>query len=429
MSGSTTSAPDQAAALARAVAVTTSQRWDVHERFPVVFEQADGAYAWGVDGRRYLDLTSCSGALPLGARHPEVRKATYRAVEELGGMLPGPISEYRTRVAQQLVDIFPCAQRAVFFRTGSCATAAAARLARVATGRRLVLTSGFHGWHDSYLQVKERVIEARDPETIDFGYSLERLQRTLETSGAQVAAVIVTPEVGYFPVPYYQALARLVRASGAVLIYDEVMTGFRYGVGGFHSVLGGGAPDLVTVSKGIANGTALSAVLGTAEIMDAFEETYLGNTYLRELTPFVIAEVTLPILTAGGAIDTMQARGSELLDGFNQVFAEHGIEAQAFGPSAMFDVIFHDDSLGREFYTRLLSDGVLLEYGGTHLVSAATTSADIQAVLASADRLAGELVGRQPAPAGRGGRVPFETLARNATMAINADPSELANWY
>jgi glutamate-1-semialdehyde aminotransferase len=143
----------------------------------------------------------------------------------------------------------------------------------------------------------------------------------------------------------------------------------------------------------------------------------------------VVAEATLPILTAGGAIDTMRAHGSELLEGLNRVFAAHGIEALAFGPSAMFDVIFRDDSLGREFYRRLLADGVLLEYGGTHLVSAATTGADIQMVLASADRVAGELLGGQPAPAGRGGRVPFETLAQNATVAINADPAELANWH
>jgi glutamate-1-semialdehyde 2,1-aminomutase/neamine transaminase/2'-deamino-2'-hydroxyneamine transaminase/neomycin C transaminase len=418
--------PGAASALQRAVAVTSSPRWDVAERYPIVFARADGAYAWDVAGRRYLDLTSASGAAPLGARHPAVRAALLRAVDELGGILPSTISEQRTAVARGLVDIFPCGERVAFMRTGSCATTAAVRIARAATGRRLVLTSGFHGWHDWHLQARADAGRADDGEVVDFGYSLATLRRVAEAARRPPAAVIVTPEPAFFPEPYYRELERVVRACGALLIYDEVMTGLRYAVGGFHGATGG-SPDLITVSKGLANGTALSAVVGRAEVMAGQEATYLGNTYLREVTPFAVAEATLPIMT-GGAIDAMNARGAQLRDGLTAVFTEHGVAARAIGPGPMFDVVFRDDRWGGELYRRLRAEGVLLDYGGKHMTSAVTTAAQVDEVLALVDRLAGELARGADLPRGAGGRVPFGTLTRVAHTAINADPDELAKW-
>lgn len=419
--------PPHSTALERAVAITSSPRWDVAERSPLVFERADGSYAWDVDGRRYLDLTSASGAAPLGARHPDVRKAVLRGLDELGGVLPGTVSQHRTAVATRLVDTFPCAQRVVFMRTGSCATTAAVRIARAATGRRTVLTSGFHGWHDWHLQARQDAGRRPDPEVVDFGYSLAVLERALAAGGQPPAAVIVTPEPAYFPEPYYRRLEELLRGSGVLLIYDEVMAGFRYAVGGFHAATGG-SPDLVTLSKGLANGTALSAVVGRAEVMRGWEETYLGNTYLREVTPFAVAEATVPVLTEGGGIAAMNARGAQLRDGLNAIFTEYGVAARAVGPAAMFDVLFRDHRWGAELYRRLLDQGVLLDFRGKHMISAVTTGAEVDEVLAVADRIAGELATRDGLRPGGGGTVPFETLAETAHTAINADTEELAKW-
>jgi glutamate-1-semialdehyde 2,1-aminomutase/neamine transaminase/2'-deamino-2'-hydroxyneamine transaminase/neomycin C transaminase len=414
-------------ALERALAITSSRRWDVDQRHPVVFARTEGAHAWDVAGRRYLDLTSASGAAPLGARHPRVREAVLLAFDELGGVLPGTVSEHRTAVARRLVDVFPCGERVLFMRTGSCATTAAVRIARAATGRRLVLTSGFHGWHDWALQARADAGRRTDPDVVDFGYSLAVLARTVEDAPRPPAAVIVTPEPAYFPEPYYQELERVVRDIGALLIYDEVMTGFRYAVGGFHGATGG-SPDLITVSKGLANGMALSAVVGREQVMRGAEDTYLGNTYLREVTPFAVAQVSVPILTEGGAIDDMNARGSELRDGLTAIFAARGVPARAIGPGPMFDVVFQDGRWGGELYRRLLGHGVLADYRGKHMISAATTSPDVQEVLELADRLVGQLAGEVEPSGGTGGTVPFETLARTAREAINADHEELAKW-
>ncbi|MGY4281042.1 glutamate-1-semialdehyde 2,1-aminomutase [Bradyrhizobium sp. LM2.7] len=306
-------------ALRRALRVTASEKWDLNRRFPLVMSRASGAHVWDVDGRRYVDLTSCSGAAPLGAGYEPVVDHVVSELRRTGGILPGPLSVHRIELAERLAEIFPRAQRSLFFRTGSCATTAAIRLARAHMGTNLVLTSGYHGWHDWHLQDRPAMgLPDRDRDSVDFRYDLDLFEKL---SGEQrVAAVIITPEVNFFPPEYHRELQNLVHRRGALLILDEVMTGFRYGLGGYHTALGL-APDLITLSKGLANGMALSAVAGRAEVLNAAEKTYLGNTYQREITPFAAALSTLDALRNGAALARMRQVGMQIINGLNGVFA------------------------------------------------------------------------------------------------------------
>lgn len=385
--------------LNRALAVTASPRWDLTKRFPLVVDRADKAYVWDVDGMRYVDLTSCSGAAPLGSGRPEVLAAIIEELGRTGGIACGTVSNTRTEVAERLIDIFPCAERAIFMRTGSCATTAAARLARVHTGRPLLLTSGYHGWHDWQLQYKRDMrVEGRDPQTADFGYDLDRLEGLLLRNKGQVAGVFVTPEVNFFPVEFMNEIQRLARHHGALFMIDEIITSFRYALGGLHKAAGL-EPDLITVSKGIANGTALSAVLGAGKIMRAQEDTYVGNTFQRETTPFAAALATLEIMTRPETIPELHAIGEQVKSGLNNLFEAHDVAAVAFSHPAVFHVLFDDDALGHDFYLHLRGAGYLAEYGGTHMVSHAMTDEDIEGMLEfvreflSARREAGGLSG------------------------------------
>ncbi|NEB00795.1 aminotransferase class III-fold pyridoxal phosphate-dependent enzyme [Streptomyces sp. SID13726] len=370
--------------LDRARRFTASDTWDLDRRFPLVLDRADGAEVWDAAGRRYVDFTSCSGAAPLGAGH---RPVTDRMVAELargGGILPGPLSTLRVELAERLAAHFPVAERSVFLRTGSCATTAAVRLARVHTGARTVLTSGYHGWHDWHLQDRAPMGPPdRDPHSVDFRYDLDLLDE-LATAHGPIAAVVVTPEVNFFPEEYARALEAAVRRHGALLILDEVMTGFRYATGGYHTAAGV-TPDLITLSKGLANGTALSAVCGRAEVMNACEHTYLGNTYQREVTPFAAALATLDALADGTALTRMQEVGTRLVRGLNAVFARHSTAAWAFAHPTMFDVLFADQDLGHAFFQQMWGRGFLMQYGGRFMPSAATTDEDVEAAVATAD--------------------------------------------
>lgn len=375
--------------LARARAVTASDTWDLDRRFPVVMDRADGAHVYDAAGRRYVDFTSCSGAAPLGAGYRPVIERTIAELNRSGGILPGPISILRVELAERLADLFPCAERSIFFRTGSCATTAAVRLARIATGRRVVLTSGFHGWHDWHLQYRPHLaLPDRDPDTFDFGYDLGYLDELARQHG-DVAAVIFTPEVAVYPHEFARQVAALARRHGALLIIDEVMTGFRYAWGGYHRAAGV-EPDLITLSKGLANGTALSCVSGRAGVLRAAERTYLGNTYQRETTPFAAALATMDEMADGTELDRMRSAGTALMTGLDRVFTDAGLDAWIAGRPTMFDMVFADSALGTAFCQRMWENGFLMQYGGRFMPSAAIAPDDITMALRVASTAAAE---------------------------------------
>ncbi|MGY8678302.1 aminotransferase class III-fold pyridoxal phosphate-dependent enzyme [Bradyrhizobium sp. UFLA05-153] len=380
--GTLTATDRHKSALRRALRITASEKWDLNRRFPVVMSRACGAHVWDVDGRQYVDLTSCSGAAPLGAGYEPVVDHVTAEMRRTGGILPGPLSVHRIEVAERLAEIFPLAQRSIFFRTGSCATTAAVRLARAHTGVNLVLTSGYHGWHDWHLQDRPGMgLPDRDLDSIDFHYDLDLLKRL--TKGQLVAAVIITPEVNFFPPEYHRELQNIVHRYGALLILDEVMTGFRYGLGGYHTAIDL-APDLITLSKGLANGMALSAVAGHADVLDAAEKTYMGNACQGEISPFAAALSTLEALADGTALERMRQVGEQLMNGLNEIFVRQKVQARAFAWPTMFDVVFANAELGHTFFQEMSSRGFLMQYGGRFMPSAALSDADVRAAIEAA---------------------------------------------
>ncbi|MGV7213452.1 aminotransferase class III-fold pyridoxal phosphate-dependent enzyme [Bradyrhizobium sp. UFLA05-112] len=369
-------------ALRRALRITASEKWDLNRRFPVVMSRACGAHVWDVDGRQYVDLTSCGGAAPLGAGYEPVVDHVTAEIRRTVGILPGPLSVHRIEVAERLAEIFPLAQRSIFFRTGSCATTAAVRLARAHTGLNLVLTSGYHGWHDWHLQDRPGMgLPDRDLDSIDFHYDLDLLKRLIK--GQLVAAVIITPEVNFFPPEYHRELQNLVHQYGALLILDEVMTGFRYGLGGYHTAIDL-APDLITLSKGLANGMALAAVVGRADVLDAAEKTYMGNTCQGEISPFAAALSTLEALANGSALARMRQVGEQLMSGLNEIFVRQKVQARAFAWPTMFDVVFANADLGHAFFQEMSSRGFLMQYGRRFMPCAALSDADVRATIEAA---------------------------------------------
>jgi glutamate-1-semialdehyde 2,1-aminomutase len=372
---------DRERQLERALGVTSSPRWDLDKRFPLVVDRAEGAHVWDLDGTRYTDLTSCSGAAPLGSGRPEVIEAMIAELSRSGGIAPATVSRTRTDVAELLVAAMPCAERVVFLRTGSCATTAAARAARVSTGRPVLLTAGYHGWHDWQLQYKPDMrVEGRDPATIDFGYDLDVLAGLLREHSGAVAGVFLTPEVNFFPPEFAHSVEELTREHGALFMLDEIILSLRYAAGGYHGHHGL-TPDLITMSKGIANGTALSAVLGRAEVLEALEHTYVGNTYQRETTPFAAALASLPIMTDPATLTRVHQIGTTVMDGLNALFDEFDIAAVALRHPAVFHVVFDDVDLGQRCYAGLRRAGFLAEFGGTHMLSHAMSDSNVADLL------------------------------------------------
>ncbi len=258
--------------------------------WPLVVTQAAGAYFSDADGRRYLDYHAAFGPLILGHNHPAVNAAVAQAMARLD-IIGAGVTDLEVELAERIVRHVPCAERVLLTNSGSEATYAALRLARAATGRRRIVKfqGTYHGWHDAVLMnviSAPEMIGRKDPlslgmlpevieQTIVLPFNdVEALTETLERRGEEIAAVIVEViphNIGcVLPRPeFLQALRRLTSAHGAVLIFDEVITGFRHGLGGYQQICGV-TPDLSTFAKAMANGYPIAALAGRADLMDRF---------------------------------------------------------------------------------------------------------------------------------------------------------------
>lgn len=360
--------------------------WEREARSSIIFRSAQGAMAEDIQGKVYLDMTSCSGASPLGSNDAVFRVRLARAMERETDVLPSPVSAERMRLAERIATMFPDTPRAFFLRTGSCATAAAIRVARYRTGRPVILTAGFHGWHDIFQQRPwSDHAPAHDPNIQDFRYDLDLLDRQLTGNAGNVAGIFFTPEPAIFPPTLLQAIAERAQHHGVLLMVDEVLCGLRYAKGGYCQAHGIRA-DLITLAKGMAQGIGLSAVIGTAEAMMGADKAYLGNTYLRENRAFVAANLTQEIFEEAGTVARIAESGAAVRAVFQSAFDRHGVPARILGSHAMFKIIFPSNSHGRAFAQRCLQRGIYLGYPSTCMSNAAMGHAFCQILQAYLDQ-------------------------------------------
>lgn len=274
----------RAEAVVAGVASTGSKRpmtmfGEEHADAPTHFIKAAGCHVHTAGGSRLVDCTMALGAVAIGYGDDEiVREAT----ERFGAMVAGLTSVDEIDVAERLVATIPCAERVLFFKGGAEAMSAAVRLARTYTGRAHVVGSGYFGWSDwcsDAAGVPDGV--RRDFTRVAWG-DVDALSAAVDAAGSPLAAIAVEPVVERLPDAAWLATARaLADRAGAVLIFDEIKTGFRLHRGGYQAVAGV-TPDLATFGKALANGFPLAAVVGRADVMNALGRTWISSTLASE---------------------------------------------------------------------------------------------------------------------------------------------------
>ena len=233
---------------------------------PYFIAKGKGAYVWDVDGNEYVDFISSLCAVTLGYNDPDVTRAVRDQLEDgVIFSLPHPVE---MEVAELIVEMVPCAEKVRFGKNGSDATAGAIRIARAFTGRDRVAVCGYHGWQDWYIGSTLRnlgVPQATRDLTHSFAFNdAESLQQLMKAHPGEFAAVILEPMNVASPTPdFLHQVQDIARANGAVLVFDETITGFRYANGGAQEFFGV-TPDLATFGKGLANGYPVSAGGGRA---------------------------------------------------------------------------------------------------------------------------------------------------------------------
>ena len=294
---------------------------------PVFLQKGKGCRVWDVDGNEYIDYIQ--GLLPniLGYANEEVNAAAYAQTEEGHSFsLPHPVE---IQLAEKLTEIIPCAEMVRFGKNGSDATAGAVRAARAFTGRERVACSGYHGWQDWFIGSTTRnagVPQAVRDLTHPFLYNnLDSLKTILESHDGEFAAVImepvnfVEPESGYL-----QSVKDLAHKHGALLIFDEICSGFHFGLGGAQKKYGV-TPDMACFGKAMGNGFPIACVVGQRDVMKIFGEIFFSFTFGGEVASMAAALKVLEILETTDALERLNENGKRLQDGFNALSAQAGL--------------------------------------------------------------------------------------------------------
>jgi glutamate-1-semialdehyde 2,1-aminomutase len=392
---------------------------------PLCFARGRGAYLWDRDGRRFTDYHAAYGAVLLGHGDPAVADRVVAALRD-GALFGVGVTEPEVALAGKLVEHLPSAEQAVLCNSGSEATFHAIRLARGVTGRqRIVKFQGcYHGFHDYVLRnglsPRERVgrrdpgsagmLDAAVDATLVCRFNdLDDVERTFAAHPETIAAVIIEPIAhnapGLLPVPgFLEGVRTLCDREGALLIFDEVVTGIRHGLGGYQAIADV-TPDLTALGKALGNGVAVGAVTGRREHLERYTTTregdvHYGGTFNGNAVAVAAALATIERLEGGAVHRHVFRLGERMRDGLREIAARAGIPAVVSGYGSVFVMCFmegplrtYDDVLRNDagrfgrYRRELIARGEfeMPENLGRSHISAAHTDDDIDRSLVAAE--------------------------------------------
>jgi glutamate-1-semialdehyde 2,1-aminomutase len=403
---------------------------------PIFFKRAQGAYVVAADNRRYIDYVGSWGPMILGHAHPQVIKAVQEVAAD--GLSFGAPTELETRLARRVIELMPSIELVRFVSSGTEATMSALRLARGFTGRDTIVKfeGCYHGHSDSLLikagsgaltlgiPTSPGVPKSLANHTVTLNYNdIDQVQRVFRQIGAEVACVIVEPVAGNMncipPAPdFLQTLRRECDRCGALLIFDEVMTGFRVALGGAQALYGV-RPDLTTLGKIIGGGMPVGAFGGRRDVMEQLAPlgpVYQAGTLSGNPVAMIAGITTLELISAPGFHQHLSAMTDILVEKLATAAAGAGIALATNHVCGMFGFFFTterevdryskvmacDVERFKRFFHGMLNEGVYFAPSAFEagFLSAAHSAADIEATVAAAARVFASINATEPVRAG-----------------------------
>jgi len=397
-------------------------------RFQLVYERGEGSHVWDVDGNEYIDYTLGGGPLLLGHRNPRVLQAIRDQMEK--GIAFGAQTEVDIRLAEKFCELVPCADFVRFGCSGSEANHAAMRLARAWTGRLKILKfeGHYHGWFDTMAWDSDfiagnpgpresPILKPLSPAQVPEGSAsllilpwndLDLVERLFRKHGHEIAAVITEPvmsQAGIAPLPgYLEGLRDICDRHGSLLIFDEVVTGFRWSVGGAQEYYGV-VPDLASFAKGMGGGVVVSALAGRRRYMDRWTEfmPILAGTFNCNPISMAGALATLEAISEDGArlLKHSHAMTQRLSEGLNSLVEKTALPLSIRSFPCCLQVTFvphphqpivdarsamqTDFMRTREFCFQMQERGVRIAPTGGWGISTAHTEGDVAETLKAAE--------------------------------------------
>jgi glutamate-1-semialdehyde 2,1-aminomutase len=343
---------------------------------PIAWRRGRGSKLYDVEDREYIDYHAAFGPILLGHNHPVVNRAVVEALDsvDLAGV---GVTEGEVRLARVISRSIPSAEKVLLCNSGSEATYNAVRLARAVTGRKkLIKFQGcYHGWHDylcmniisspaklgQYDPASAGMLEESMRHTIVLDFNrLELVEETLRAEKGQIAGIILEPiphNIGcVMPTPeFLQGLRELATLHGTILIFDEVITGFRHGLGGYQKICGI-TPDLTTIAKSMANGYPCAALCGRSDLMERFQtaggDVFFAGTYNGHPVGVAAALATIELLEDGQIHDALFRSGVRMAHELTALIERHGLKAHVAQFGSVFVVYFMEPPI--ENYTDIL---------------------------------------------------------------------------
>lgn len=386
-----------------------------------VLSHGRGSKLYDVFGKEFIDYSLSWGSAILGHAHPAVTESVRKQIER--GSSFSYVNEPALELAQELVRAIPCAEKLRFAASGTEATFYALRFARAYTGKTKILKfeGAYHGAHDAGVMslFPQQGFPFPTPEPTSAGVSpkiqgevliapyndLKTTQEIIDQFGNELACIIMEPLQRCTPPVkgFLEGIRQMTREKGILLVFDEVVTGFRLAYGGAQEYYGV-IPDLAAMGKAMGGGYPIGAVCGRAEILDLCTEAHLGkeryvwfaSTLAGNPVSAAASLATLRELRKPGAYERLHALGRNLRNGFQSLFEERGIQGQVLGDGPLCQVLFTDERVvdyrtafradrekARRFVLELFRNGIFLNPMGTKLyLSLSHTDEDIEKMLA-----------------------------------------------
>lgn len=345
----------------------------VEGEYPIFITHGKGGHIFDVDGNEYIDMLCAYGPIILGYVEPEINRAVTAQLKK--GFCFSLVQPLQNELEKKLTELIPCAEMAIIVKTGSDATTAAVRIARAYTGKTEILRCGYHGWHDWCCENHGGILEDVSKHTHEFHYNhIEELETLLNQLKGSVAGIIITP-VGHplnapveAPKPgYLEAVRKLATEHGVVLIFDEIRSGFRVAMGGAQARYGV-TPDVAVFGKAMANGYAISAVVGKKEFMSVYEsKAFISSTFFPNSLEMQAALKTIEILERDKVLDVIWERGTKFLKKLTKIVKKSGVDCTVSGIPPMPFITFNKDPEGKykanrqKFYTEAIRRGLFIQ--------------------------------------------------------------------
>jgi glutamate-1-semialdehyde aminotransferase len=351
------------------------------DAWPSYYRWARGVEVEDLDGRRFVDMSIMGiGACVLGYADAEVDAAVRAAVAN--GVMCTLNAPEEVELAELMCELHPWAQMVRYARSGGEALSVAVRIARAHTRRDKVALCGYHGWTDWYLAAnlaKDHALDGHlmpglDPAGVPRGLTgtslafhynqIDELKAIVDGNRGDLAAVVMEPQRGQDPAPgFLEQVRDIVTEIGAVLVFDEVTTGFRMTSGGIHLLLGI-QPDIAVFAKAMANGYAMAAVIGTEEVMQAAQSTFLSSTNWTERIGPAAALATIRKFKRERVADHLIHIGKQATDAWKKSAAKAGIQLHTDGLPSLthFHLDYENELVLTTLFTKRMLDRGYLAY-------------------------------------------------------------------